>query len=277
MSARVRLNCPVTLSSWLYDHRIADRAVLPATVALGILADQASSYCGALFSDSVEAFFRSFLYLPDRPTPTLETVVELDPSPDGSCNTSLMTRITARHGAVSRMKTHLSVRFLPANPQQGPPAPAQNDLGRRDHVPAQAVYQDLVPFGPAFRNCTGRVNLEPGSASAKIEAPRLDVDSDRTGSPFVLDAALHVANVWTQKFRQMVAFPVGYESRHIPKVTRQGETYLCQAVPGRGERQLQLFDLWILDSEFRVCEAVVGVQMRELFPGVLQPPHWLSE
>jgi hypothetical protein len=36
-----------------------------------------------------------------------------------------------------------------------------------------------------------------------------------------------------------------------------------------------VFDLWILDPECRVHETVLGLQMKELFPGELRPPGWI--
>jgi hypothetical protein len=142
-------------------------------------------------------------------------------------------------------------------------------------VDSEAVYRKLVPFGPAFRNCTGPLLLTPEGVSADIAAPAAHPASPVLGSPFVFDAALHAVNVWTQRYRGIVVFPVGYAARQVLEPTRAGGNYVCRAIPRPSSDSSQVFDLWILDPECRVHETVLGVRMRELFPGQLRPPDWI--
>jgi hypothetical protein len=63
----------------------------------------------------------------------------------------------------------------------------------------------------------------------------------------------------------------------VPKPTREGEEYLCRAVPLAASAGSQRFDIWISDREHHVREEILGVEMRELFPGRLQPPAWILD
>jgi len=261
----------------LRDHRILDRPVLPAAHALCLMADTAAARTGTPLRASRDAVFQGFLYLPDPPAP-IPGFVDILEEGDGRFTVSLLSRIAARSGPVSRVKEHLRAGLLPAVPVPPPPPEALAPPSGPDAFPVDrdALYRELVPFGPAFRNVTGPVLLAPQGAWAGIAAPPRRPASPALGSPFVFDAALHAANVWTQRYRAMVAFPVGYELRQVHEPSRPGGRYLCHAVPRPSPvAGTQILDLWVLDSQGRPVETALGLRMRELFPGKLRPPDWI--
>jgi hypothetical protein len=174
------------------------------------------------------------------------------------------------------MKEHIRARFSPPGPAPAlPPEIARGFCTLPFPVPAEALYRDLVPFGPAFQNLAGDVLLFPEGVSARITAPAGPPFCPVLGSPFVFDAALHAVNAWIQRYRGIVAFPVGYAERHVAEPAREGGTYLCTAIPGESDGPDQEFDLWILSPEGCLHEVILGVRMRELFPGRLRPPAWI--
>lgn len=264
----------------LPDHRILHRPVLPAAHALCLMADTAAERTGLQLRASRDAVFLGFLYLPDPPAPIPAFVDILEEGGDGRLAVSLLTRIAARSGPVSRVKEHLRAGLLPAAavPPPPPPPEALDPPPEADafKVDRDALYRDLVPFGPAFRNLTGPVILSPEGAWAGIAAPPERPASPVLGSPFVFDAALHAANVWTQRYRAMVAFPVGYDLRLVHEPCTAGGRYLCHAVPRPSMKEgTQTLDFRVLDPDGRPVETVLGLRMRELFPGKLHPPAWI--
>ena len=96
------------------------------------------------------------------------------------------------------------------------------------------------------------------------------------GSPFPFDATLHGACAWGQRFSGVVAFPVGFKERVIYKPTVRGETYLSRIVPLKTNSDNLLFDIWIYELDGMLCEAVSGVQMRDVSKGRMKPPDWVK-
>ena len=275
---RLRLPLPICASPRLYDHRVMDRPVLPAAHALGLLAAAAQEPTGLSGCHSREATFESFLPLPEKPG-TIQAFLEILEESDGSFLVSLLTKIASKRSAITRLKPHLHVRFCSPPTGPPPPPPAASLVLAEPAFPVKPgpLYRDLVPFGPAFRNLSCDVRLTPAGVAAVITAPPGPPACPALGCPFVFDAALHAVNVWTQRYRGMVTFPVGYAQRCVPEPTREGEEYVCRAVPLAASAGTQSFDIWLLDREDRVRETVLGVEMRELFPGLLQPPAWIVE
>ena len=147
-------------------------------------------------------------------------------------------------------------------------------------IPAEKIYNELVPFGEAFRNIHGRLIISEDGATAKTHARFVDKSTPNfadSGSPFPLDAAFHAACVWGQRYAKTVAFPVGIEKRVIFKPTQPGTTYLSRIIPVRKCPELLTFDLWIYGTDGTLYEGVCGVQMRDVSAGRLKPPRWILE
>jgi len=273
----VRLPVMIPVPTHLRDHRILDRPVLPAAHALCLMADTAAQQTGRILRAGRDATFHGFLYLPEPPA-SIAGFVDIHHGGDGCFTVSLLSRIAARSGSVSRVKEHLRAGLLldATVPPPLPEALSPPSSPSAFRVSRESVYRDLVPFGPAFRNLTGPVILTPEGAWAEITAPPEHPASRSLGSPFVFDAALHAAHVWTQRYRAMVAFPVGYALRQVHEPSRAGGRYRCHVVPRPSpEAGTQVLDLWILDAHGRPVETVLGLRMRELFPGKLRPPPWI--
>ncbi len=278
MNDTVRIPIPILASPHLYDHRIMEKPVLSAAHALGLLAEAVQQRTGMRGCHSRDAMFESFLPLPEDPGP-LEALLEMLEERDGSFLVSLFTRISSKRSTIKRLKPHLHVRFCspPGQPLQPPSA---NSLALAEpafRVEPGPLYRELVPFGLAFRNLSGDVQLSPDGVTSLITAPRGRPNCHTLGSPFVFDAALHAINVWTQRYRGIVVFPVGYAQRYVPEPTKEGEEYVCRGFPRAASTGTQSFDIWIFDRQHKVREGIFGVTMRELFPGRLQPPAWILE
>lgn len=142
---------------------------------------------------------------------------------------------------------------------------------------ARRLYADLVPFGPAYHNVVGEVCLTPAGASAEVSGGDFPDAVGPLGSPFVFDAALHVACAWGQRYRNVVAFPVGFHRREILLPTRNGEIYRCQVFPLPDDGAALRYNIRLYDRGHRTAEIIGGMRMRDISGGRLRPPAWVRE
>ena len=96
------------------------------------------------------------------------------------------------------------------------------------------------------------------------------------GSPFPLDAALHAACTWGQRYAGVVAFPVGFTERTIYRKTKKEGKYIGRIIPVDVSREPLIFDALIYDLDGIIHESVSGIQMRDVSQGRLRPPNWIK-
>jgi phosphopantetheinyl transferase len=261
------------------DHHFQGRAVLPAVEAMQLLAHWARRHRPGLDVHSMgAATFDRFLELP----PTggrVEAWCEMKDLADGGLRAALLTKTRSKSSRMTRTRVHAKLDFYPAVDR---PAPAALDLasaleGVCINVDPRRLYEELVPFGPAYQTICRPMQITSEGALAVIRAPDMadEQTERRLGSPFVLDGAFHAACAWSQRFAGVVAFPVGIDKRLLIAPTRPGETYVARIFPARTESAMLTFDIWILDGEGRPFEMVEGVRMRDVSGGRLQPPDWI--
>jgi hypothetical protein len=157
----------------------------------------------------------------------------------------------------------------------GDPAPEREEpAGRAFAVAADRLYRELVPFGPAWRNARDPILLFDRGAEALVAAPA-GRGERLLGSPYPLDAALHVACAWCQRYGDTVAFPVGFRRRRVVHPIGPGETCRVRVEAlGAGSGSF-LFDLVVRDKGGRPREVLSGVRMRDVSGGRLRPPAWI--
>ena len=273
----VQIQVPV---HWL-DHHFQQRPVLPAVEAMQLLAHWSARRCSINRSTVItQAKFEKFLNLPPDGG-LIECLWGLTQLSDGALRSALMSKIKAKSATFSRTITHAQVDFTNTETPLGPlPLPTQftETLPEPDFtVTPQAIYDYLVPFGAAYRNIAQPLQLFPQGAIAQIEAPRLSdgQTAEPLGSAFVLDAAFHAACVWGQRYTQWVAFPVGFDKRIVQIPTRPGRRYVSWVLPKQMDERQLYFDIWILDADHQVAEAIYGLRMRDVSGGRLTPPPWI--
>jgi phosphopantetheinyl transferase (holo-ACP synthase) len=261
---------PVTVANGpvLQDHRIDGRAVLPAVEGLQLLAREVQvADPQAAVRNSRDAAFLRFLELPAE-SPTIDAFVELRRESDGGLAAALSTRGAAGSAGVVRSREYLHATFVPA---PAPPAMpldlAAAPAGPLFAIDPQRLYDELVPFGPAWRNARGPIVLGADGATALLAAPAGDTTRPPLGSPFPLDAAFHVACAWGQRHVGRVLFPGGYARRHVVRPIEAGSTTFCRiAAVARGVDEAT-FDIRIFDLEGTLCETVLGVRMVDVLHG----------
>jgi hypothetical protein len=217
---------------------------------------------------------------------SLAAVHEFSRYADGSCLSRLATSLAGRQSTWTRKVEHVSVWFPPAAGEkegQVSGAALVFDEARAMEGPvfsfsSARLYEELVPFGPAYQNVTGEVRLAPAGAVARVSGGAFPNAAGSLGSPFPLDAALHVACAWGQRYRGTVAFPVGFHRREIRVPTQSGKTYLCGVIPLREETPAVLrFDIGLYGEDREPVEVIRGIEMRDISGGRRKPPAWVRE
>lgn len=301
----------IPVRAYLADHRVSDRVVLPAVEALQALARTLPVGSGADSLRQEEGRFSHLLTVDprQRELPALHECTRLA---GGRCRSRLLTVLSGRQAAWTRKVEHASVVFAArggdATGEQGRPQPsdrtetagegrvsvagftgeagqgeaslavfAGEPAGQAFTVAARRLYEELVPFGPAYRNVVADLRLTPAGAWAKLSGGGEPEAAGPLGSPFPFDAALHAACAWGQRYRGIVAFPVAFGRREIVLPTRPGETYSCRVLPLPDREGALCFDILIAGPGGGPAEVIRAVAMRDISGGKRRPPAWVQE
>jgi len=269
-----------TPQAWM-DHHFQGQPVLPAVAAMEALARCARENFPHLRLDHLtDARFEKFL--PMAPgTDRLDAFAEFSQREGGGVRAALLTRTKAPKAAFTRTKVHVSVNFepAPAKPQCPPKDIAAALEGVCTVVEPEAIYRELVPFGPAFRNIGAPLHISQDGALARIETPRPSDDGGGTppllGCGYALDAAFHAACVWAQHYHGVVAFPVAIERRILLQPAGPAATYIARILPKEKVGETLIFDILLFDETGQLREIAQGVRMRDVSGGRLMPPQWI--
>jgi hypothetical protein len=278
----VRLPVEIAVFPYLQDHRVEGNAVLPAVVAMQVLAQSVKEYAPETDITAIaDATFDKFLFIPSS-AKKIDALCSITPSENGDITAVLQTKTRAKKAAFTRIKEHVTVHYSRIKPEVAayPHNPLTLEKSSCQEISPDQIYRELVPFGPAYHNISESILVHKDGAIAKLHAPINSDSADKTGqlgSPFVLDAAFHAACVWGQRHARMVAFPVGVEKRVIVRPTQPGDTYISRIIPVRADSDMLIFDICICDEDNTLFESAIGVHMRDVSAGRLKPPRWIIE
>jgi hypothetical protein len=286
----VKIPLTVAIPDYMRDHRYDGRIVLPAAEALQILAGSIPDdlpHCNPCLQE--EAEFTHLLPL-DADADSFSAFHEIDVSPDGRRLSRLTTLRIGRQTQWTRNIEHVSVCFLPFEGKEEKMSSARRDRdfqrslneamekeGPSFTFSCRRLYADLVPFGSAYHNVMGDVSLTHVAATATVSGGNFREAVGPLGSPFPVDAAMHVACAWGQRHRGVVAFPVGFDRREIICPTSAGETYRCRVFPIEDEGAILRFDIGLFGMDDGPVEVILGLRMRDISGGRLKPPFWVRK
>lgn len=276
ITASRRLPVDIPLRPYLRDHRFEGRAVYPAVEAMQTLAATVKQCQPDMHVNRMAAVrFDKFLLLPSEAT-SIPAFVEVSTHDNMDFSAALLTRTRLKNAAMSRIKTHATLSLSKHDDEVAelPPVPAASLQGTCIQISSDRIYDELVPFGRAYRNLCDKLIISPDGALAAIRSPEIEPEGP-LGSPFPLDAAFHAACVWAQRYSGVVAFPVGLDHRVVVSPACPGQRYFSRLVPIHTAADILIFDIWIYDSGGRLCELAAGVRMRDVSGGRLQPPGWI--
>ncbi len=273
-----RIPVSITVQPWFKDHCFAGKVVLPAVETMLLLAGVVHRSFPAINTRRMEhASFRKFIEISNGQK-TIDAETEWFDHKGGILVIRLLSRKQLK--SMTRLQEHAEIRFSPA-PVPEHPAPIALQPSPEDcttSIPAERVYRELVPFGPAYRSLTGLLTLNKKEVWGTLQAPTFSTESIQNiiGSPFPLDGALHAACVLGQRCADFVPFPVGFTRRLIHRPTQTGKTYFTRSLLVTQSADELLFDLQIFDSRGEIFETVNGVRMRDVSGGRIKPPAWIK-
>jgi hypothetical protein len=279
------ITVPVTIPvrAYLGDHHVSGRVVLPAVEALQVLAGTLPATAGADPLCQDQGLFSHLLTI-DAGEREIPAIHEFTRYADGCCRSCLITVISGRQARWTRRVEHAAVSFPPAGRMEKAgegtapfPDEAATSAGPIFTISARRLYDELVPFGPAYRNVVGDLRLVAAGAWAELSGGDYPEAAGPLGSPFPFDAALHAACAWGQRYRGIVAFPVGFDRREVVDPTRAGATYRCRVVPLPDAGATLRFDILIAGADGRPAEVIRAVAMRDISGGSRKPPAWVGE
>ena len=279
MKKKERYPLEIKAYPYLQDHYFDGQAILPAVEALIIMATAASANFPQInVCLQKQARFPRFLSI--NPQEQIKRVfADITESADGSLSVAISTMAKAKTGTISRMVEHTYVEFA-ASPLPEDSVPPLADFkhlgGKCVSVPAAKIYRELVPFGKSYQNIVGELSLSPEVAVAHLYGGEGEASDDLIGSPFPLDALLHAACCWGQRYTGIVAFPVGFAERIIYRKTKKEKKYVGRIIPVNISREHLMFNALIYDLDGIIYESVSGIQMRDVTQGRLRPPDWIK-
>lgn len=278
-----RLPLELKIRPYLADHRFDGRAVFPAVEAMQLLARSCRGFRANIDTSTITGVaFHKFLYLEHITDQTVTEIInEIHSDRNGRVCARLLTKNRLKKSAMTRLKEHVTLHFNGTRSEGPVPefktATALN--GTAFKITARMLYRDLVPFGPAYQNILGDLVVTEKGAVAHLQSSSAPASVQPLGSPFPLDAAFHAACAWGQRYSTIVGFPVGFNERIICRPTQAGEKYISRITPVRqaSEPVVLIFDIWIFTEEGHLCEALRGLQMRDVSGGRLKPPRWVQQ
>jgi hypothetical protein len=278
LNQKIRYPWDIEIYPYLQDHHIEGKVILPAVEVLIVLSNVVKiNFPQINVSCLYKAHFFRFLLI-SQDTQRLAVFVDIETTDDGVV-ASLLTPVKSKDGTISRTVEHARVEFAAADSASYPvllPIVMKKLGGNCINVPSTTIYRELVPFGTAYQNIIGDLSVSPEGAVAYLSGGGNEADEDLLGSPFPLDAAMHAACVWGQRFSGIVPFPTGFEKRIIYQKTKKGGAYLCRVVPVKVNHESLIFDAWIYDLDGIMYESISGIQMRDVSQGRLHPPQWIK-
>jgi hypothetical protein len=268
----------IEVSPYLRDHHFEGKVILPAVEALITLANVVKlNFPQMRINCLLKARFPRFLFITPE-TQRLPVLVDIENVGRDDITAVLLTSIKSKENAICRTLEHARVEFGTADCTPGP-APfrvVEKLEGKCIRVPAEKIYRELIPFGTAYQNITGELAVSPEGALAYLSGGNYEADENFLGSPFPLDAVMHAACVWGQRFSGIIPFPTGFEKRFIYQKTKRGGSYLGRVVPVNIDQESLMFDAWIYDLNGIIYEAISGIKMRDITQGRLHPPQWIQ-
>jgi len=267
------------------DHAFDGRVMFSAAELLSLMAAQVTAqFPDRLNLEQAEALFPRFLLLPPEEERGLPVQLELENHADGGVTARLLHKFQSRSGAISRLREHVRVRFQQENSADLIPPAFDKEMelpGEVFEIPAERIYEELIPFAPAYRNIRGHLRLNAQGAVARLSMGKESFPDPYfgrfPGAPLISDAAFQTACVWGQRYSGRVVFPVGFHRRCFRKAIQAERSYLCRVLPVEVTGELLVFDLWIYDREGTLCEAILGLRMTDVTGGRIQPPLWVRD
>ncbi len=275
-----RLSVDISLPLYLQDHHFMGKAVYPAVEAMQTLANTVKRIHPDIDATRLrDVRFNKFLPIPPDKS-ALAVFVDITAHDAGTLSAALKTRKYLKTSTMTRLLTHATASFsFGSKNDDGLRVPrdmAEGPANGEHTISAGRIYEELVPFGPAYQNLIDNLIISPAGAVARIKAPTI-ASQGLLGSPFPLDAAFQAACVWGQHYAGYVPFPVEIGNREVVIPTIEGEAYIARIIPAQVTPDRLTVDIWLYDGKGDLRETATSVEMRDVSNGQLKPPDWICQ
>ncbi|MBN2040511.1 MAG: polyketide synthase dehydratase domain-containing protein [Spirochaetes bacterium] len=273
----VSLPFEIHIPEYIFDHHQGKLTFVPAVEICQVLSSVIQKQIPDINALHLyNASFNKLIELEPGQT-SVYVLNQLEIHKDGSVISKLLTKKKLQKTGITRSVEYVNLEFrkdfLAWKNLTYDTASALDGICFR--VPVEKIYKELIFFGPAFQNISNTVYLTPSGATGRIFARALDNADGPLGSPFVFDAALHVANIWGQRYHNTIAFPVSFKRRIIHKPAVPGEEYFVRVIPCEDGSGNLVFEIYIYDLNGNPCESASGIIMRDINKSSQNPPDWI--
>jgi NAD(P)-dependent dehydrogenase (short-subunit alcohol dehydrogenase family) len=240
----IRRKLSLDANPFLYDHRIGNKAVLPATCA----ATWVASACEQLYPG--HTFFtldnykvlKGIVFDENLADEYVLDLKEISKTPDGEIEfDSLIWSKNAR----GKILYHYSLRVKLV--KEAPAAPIQESVDllaekNSKTIAGSELYENGTLFhGPAFQGVERVLHLSRELLTMKCILPKIDEKLQgqfpvQTGNPFIYDAIVQSLLIWTQHYYQAPCLPSYMERLEQYKAIPFGEAvYVSMEVQSQSE------------------------------------------
>lgn len=240
----IRRKLSLDANPFLYDHRIGNKAVLPATCA----ATWVASACEQLYPG--HTFFtlenykvlKGIVFDENLADEYILDLKEISKTPDGDIEFDSLIWSKNKQG---KPLYHYSLRVKLV--KEAPTAPIQESVDLLSEKNSAAIsgselYENGTLFhGPAFQGVERVLHLSRELLTMKCILPKIDEKMQgqfpvQTGNPFIYDAIVQSLLIWTQHYYQAPCLPSYMERLEQYKAIPFGEAvYVSMEVQSQTE------------------------------------------
>jgi NAD(P)-dependent dehydrogenase (short-subunit alcohol dehydrogenase family) len=250
---------------FLYDHRIGDRAVLPATCAAAwVLNTCEQLYPGySFFSMQQFRVLKGIVFDDSLASEHVLDLVEISKSEDGEVTFEAKVWSQNEQG---RTFYHYSLQVKLVRNMPEAPVEALPKVDRQKIILGQSLYQNGTLFhGPSFQGVQRVQHVGPDRLVMQVSLPKVRENVQgqfpvQNGNPYVYDAIVQCLLIWSQEFYQAPCLPSRLEqfTQYHP-IPFEQTVHVSMKVAAQSETSV-IGDITVQDAEGRVYVRIMGLE-----------------
>ncbi len=280
---QIRRKLKLESNPFLFDHRIGDHAVLPATCAATWVASACEQLYPGLTFFSLDHYkvLKGIVFDDSLADEHMLELEEVSKSAEGVEFDALVWSQNSK----GRKFFHYSLRIkLVRAVEEAPVMPTEHPNG--SHIDGQGLYQDGTLFhGPSFQGIQQVLHVDRERLVMQTNLPEMSAARQGqfqvgAGNPFIYDTIVQCLLVWTQHFYQSPCLPSRMDKfeqfRPIP--FNQTCTVIMQVVSATENSVVG--DIVVQDAQGKVyvkitrLEGTISPHLKQLIS--VRPQSWVS-
>jgi hypothetical protein len=262
---QIRRRLKLEANPFLYDHRIGDRAVLPATCAAAwVLNSCEQLYPGYTFY-SLEQYkvLKGIVFDESLAAEHMLDLVEVSKTEAGEV--TFEAKVWSKNNQ-GRTFYHYSLRVKLMRTLPEAPVEAMPHVERQKVILGQSLYQNGTLFhGPSFQGVQRVQHVGPDRLVMQVSLPKVKEHDQgqfpvQNGNPYVYDAIVQCLLIWSQEFYQAPCLPSRLEQfiqyRPIPF---EETVHVSMQVAAQSDTSV-IGDITVQDAQGRVYVRIKGLE-----------------